>query len=237
VLYKLLRQIEVRSQWAMGKGYSAPAEREVALALRASGGSPAVVVDGGANIGDWSAAVLAQHSPMRLLLIEPDPGNATRLRTRFADAKNATVAEVALSDRSGEATLFADSSGSGLGSLTNRDLTASGIAFKPMATVKTDTIAGLMDAHGLDRIDLLKLDIEGHELTALSVAPLDRIGVIQFEFGGANIDSKTYFRDFWTLLSPSFDIFRISPFGLAPVRGYREQDETFVFSNYICVRK
>jgi FkbM family methyltransferase len=147
VLYKLLRQIEVRSQWTMGKGYSAPVEREVALALRAAGGSPAVVVDGGANVGDWSAAVLAQHSPERLLLIEPDPGNAARLRTRFADTKIATVAEVALSDQSGEATLFADSSGSGLGSLHNRDLSASGIAFNPMATVKTDTIAGLMNEH------------------------------------------------------------------------------------------
>lgn len=39
--------------------------------------------------------------------------------------------------------------------------------------------------HDIDHIDLLKLDIEGHELAALR---------------GANIDSRTYFWDFFYFL-------------------------------------
>ena len=46
------------------------------------------------------------------------------------------------------------------------------------------------------RIDIAKLDIEGHELQALTGfgAALSACRVIQFEFGGCNIDTRTFFQ-------------------------------------------
>ena len=49
---------------------------------------------------------------------------------------------------------------------------------------------------------------------------------IQFEFGGANIDSRTFFQDFWYFFqSKEFELFRITPFGLIEINNYSEQDE------------
>jgi hypothetical protein len=89
-------------------------------------------------------------------------------------------------------------------------------------------------------LDIVKIDIEGHELAAL-----DGFGdailatrVLQFEFGGSNIDTRTYFQDFWYFFRRfEFDLYRITPFGLAYVDRYREVDETFLVTNYVAVNR
>ncbi|WP_445778772.1 hypothetical protein [Shewanella sp.] len=45
---------------------------------------------------------------------------------------------------------------------------------------------------------MIKIDIEGHELSVLKVfgAAIEATKVIQFEFGDCNIDTRTYFQDF-----------------------------------------
>lgn len=53
-----------------------------------------------------------------------------------------------------------------------------------------------------------------------------------------NIDSRTFFRDYWDLLNPlGFSIFRIAPGGiLIQIREYREELEYFkIVSNYVAV--
>ena len=48
-------------------------------------------------------------------------------------------------------------------------------------------------------IDYIKIDVEGHELDALEGFGdlIKKVRLIQFEFGGCNIDTRTYFQDFW----------------------------------------
>jgi hypothetical protein len=91
------------------------------------------------------------------------------------------------------------------------------------------------------RIDFLKLDVEGHELSILRGASRllaeGRVSMLQFEFGPANIYSRTYFYDFWSLLSGSFDLYRIIPRGIVPVRFYGEHHEVFLTTNYLAVRR
>ena len=69
----------------------------------------------------------------------------------------------------------------------------------------------------------------------------DKIGnvrSIQFEFGGCNIDTKTYFQDFWYFFKErDFDLYRISPLGLIRILEYKESDEFFTATNYIAKRK
>src|SRR5438046_3858081 len=52
-------------------------------------------VDVGANIGDWSARLISRMSdrPLALLLYEPQPACASRLRERFAERTDAEVIE------------------------------------------------------------------------------------------------------------------------------------------------
>ena len=83
--------------------------------------------------------------------------------------------------------------------------------------------------------------IEGHELKALKGAARmineKKVDVIQFEFGGCNIDSRTYFQDFFYLLKDNFTIYRILRDGLLEMPTYQETHEIFITINYLAVKK
>jgi hypothetical protein len=84
------------------------------------------------------------------------------------------------------------------------------------------------------------MDVEGHELEILEGAKnsLINLEIIQFEFGGANIDTRTYFQDFWYFFQNSgFEIYRLIPSGTMLITHYSECDETFRTTNYIAVKK
>ena len=92
------------------------------------------------------------------------------------------------------------------------------------------------EEESIDNIRFLKLDVEGHELDVLKGAERmrgeGRISSIQWEFGGCNIDSRTYFRDFFYLLNDQYRIFRVVKDGIYPVTGYWESLEIFETVNY-----
>jgi hypothetical protein len=95
---------------------------------------------------------------------------------------------------------------------------------------------------GIGRIGFLKLDIEGHEFRALqgASAMIDsgNIDCIQFEFGQCDIDSRTFFQDFYYLLKGNYTIYRILKNGLHEIRGYKETYELFRgTTNYLAIRK
>ena len=79
------------------------------------------------------------------------------------------------------------------------------------------------------KINFCKLVVEGHELTILNSIKnnFDKFEVIQFEFGGCNLDTRIYFRDFLNLLNKDYNIFLISPSGPILLKKYRELDEIF----------
>jgi hypothetical protein len=88
------------------------------------------------------------------------------------------------------------------------------------------------------------MDIEGHELFALRGAKnalkAGCIRALSFEFGSGNINSRTFFRDFWDLLTMyEYKIVRVLPGGkLYSVRAYNEDLEYFRgVSNYIAYRQ
>jgi len=83
--------------------------------------------------------------------------------------------------------------------------------------------------------------VEGHELKVLQGAfhllSSQAIDYIQFEFGGANIDSKTFLQDFFYYLNPYYKIFRIVRDGLTPLEGYAERFEIFMYSNFLALSR
>lgn len=107
--------------------------------------------------------------------------------------------------------------------------------------IQVRTIDRFCAEAAVDRIDFLKIDVEGHELSVLRGAQRmlesGAIPIIQFEFGPANIYSRTYFYDFWSLLSGAYDLFRIVPQGIAPLNYYGEHHEIFLTTNYLAIKK
>ena len=65
-----------------------------------------------------------------------------------------------------------------------------------------------------------------------------RIGVIQFEFGGANLDSRTNFQDFYYLMKKyEFDLYIINRYGLWPLACYDEMYEQYRTTNFAAIAK
>lgn len=90
-------------------------------------------------------------------------------------------------------------------------------------------------------IDLLKIDIEGHELVALKGAKslIDSLSIkfIQFEFGKCDIDADVFFRDFYEILSPGYHIYRIVSDGLFEIKKYNSSLEIFHTANFLAERR
>ena len=115
--------------------------------------------------------------------------------------------------------------------------------FKETKTLKkiTKTLTEIFEENNVPSlINYMSIDIEGYELQALESfgSALAVTKVIQLEFGGCNIDTKTYFQDFWYFFKEhQFDLYRITPFGLQPLNKYTEMDECFRTTNYVAVNQ
>lgn len=238
--FKLLSLLERISAYAQRKGYGATTIRQeidqLQSLLRIQ---PALAVDVGANVGNYTAELRRINPTLEIHTFEPSATNMEKLNNRFKNDNLVKLVPFALSDRTGSATLFSNELGSGLGSLTKRKLDHFNIAFEAKEEISTIRLDDYWKEHLQSRpIDIVKVDIEGHELDALNGfgAALNATKIIQFEFGGCNISTRTFFQDFWYFFKGNnFKIYRITPLGIEKIEHYSESDEYFSTTNYIAV--
>jgi FkbM family methyltransferase len=220
--------------------------REV-VAPACRGASAPVVFDVGANVGDYSRLV-RRHLPAALVYaFEPSAPVFRELERNLSQAEGAErfrPFNLGLSDEEKTVELYSytvEGQEQSLISSIDRRLPTQVVSVEVSASerIHVRTLDRFCEAEGVTRIDFLKLDVEGHELSVLRGARrmLDAVSLIQFEFGPANIYSRTYFYDFWTLLSDRFDLFRIIPRGIVPITFYGEHREVFLTTNYLAVRR
>jgi FkbM family methyltransferase len=239
---RLLHLVERVAAYAQGKGYGATTvQQEVKLLQSLLRTEPKLAIDIGGNIGNYTAELRKRNPSLEIHTFEPSVTNIAALSTRFHNDSLITVVPLALSDRAGSATLFSNEPGSGLGSLTKRNLEHFNIAFEAMEAVNTIRFEDYWSETLQGRpLDLVKIDIEGHEFAALNGfgRALDATKILQFEFGGCNIDTRTYFQDFWYFFKErNFETFRITPLGAEKLTRYKESDEYFGTTNYIAANK
>ncbi len=133
--------------------------------------------------------------------------------------------------------MFGDRPGSPLGSLYERQLDHLEISVAKTEDVVVTTADDYAAVHQISHVDLLKVDAEGHELHVLRGAERllaeERVGLVQFEFGGTNIDSRTFLRDFYELLEPRYELHRVLGDGVYPIGPYRETSEIFTTTNFL----
>jgi hypothetical protein len=96
------------------------------------------------------------------------------------------------------------------------------------------------ERNNIDRIDLLKIDVEGHEFAVLRGAKhflsTGAISMVQFEYGGTFIDSHTFLKDIWEYLKdvhPSFEFYKIVRNGVVHVPKYDPRLDDFKYSNWV----
>jgi FkbM family methyltransferase len=199
-----------------------------------------VFFDIGANNGAYSKVLRHLVPAATIYAFEPHPKSFAALQTVLA-GDDAVLVNQALSETPGEMTLydFAEHDGSTQASLSREAVALfSGNVVEHRVTC--NTIDGFMAERGIDRIDLLKVDTEGFDLSVLRGArqalAAGRIGTIQFEFIPANIITKTRIRDFMALLS-NYQLHRICLNGeLIPLAPYDvKRCEVYVMQNLIAL--
>ena len=206
------------------------------VAIQMTGERPAVF-DGGAHVGDFAQGVLDARPRATVHAFEPASDTFAALASRFPHGVQ--LHNYGLSDFEGEASLYVDGKQSLAASLfpQERRHWEHHNEFHGVGDVKIRTIDSVCAEEGIDRIDLLKLDIEGAELAALKGAQRmlarKRIGLIQFEFGLPAVAAGVHFRDFYDLLD-GWDIHRIVKDGVVPVR-YHERWEILWTANYLAI--
>lgn len=241
-ILNLLNFVEKAAAFAQGKGYgTATITREVGIVQSFLSAKPLLAIDIGGNIGNYSAELRRRNKDMDIHVFEPASTNVDKLVKRFKDDDRINIVPFGLSDDASSAKLYANEPGSGLGSLTRRNLDHINVAFDHEEDVNLMRFDDYWRRELQSRpIDLVKIDVEGHELATLRGfgEALRVTKVLQFEFGGCNVDTRTYFRDFWNYLGEQgFTIYRITPLGAALIPKYREADEFFSTTNYVAVAK
>ena len=207
--------------------------------------NPLIVFDVGANVGVYTRALLAELADKAIVYaFEPATKTFEILENHVGSNENVKLYALGFGHEEASATLYSAGEGSKLGSLydTTARLSRLGLAVEELESVNLTTIDLFCEREGVDRIHLLKLDVEGHELKVLEgsrgMLASGRIDALQFEFGAANVDSRTFFRDFFDLLSDRYELFRVLQDGLFPVREYRETYEVYKrATNYLALRR
>jgi len=240
---ELPRSISIDMNGMDGKGYGADSiftEVKSALSLDPGNQKEGIIVfDIGSNIGNYAQEILKSKQVKKIYCFEPSKSSFSKLAERFSSETKVELFNIALGNKECHATLYSDSDTSGLASLTKRRVEHFGIDFENSETIHMKTLTQITQELGVIP-DFIKIDVEGHELDVLNggMEILSKVKLIQFEFGGANIDTRTYFQDFWYFFQQnSFDVFRITPNGVKQIHYYLEEDEYFKTTNFLARNK
>ena len=131
-----------------------------------------VVLDVGANNGVWASNLskLIKHHDPHFYLFECAPYCFEGLQNRTDQINNPTIIRKAVSNKIGEIKLYLPSVGSGLASVHKRHDTSIVHYEYDEIFVQTITIDDYIEENGINKIDILKIDVEGHELEVLKGA-------------------------------------------------------------------
>ena len=206
--------------------------------------SPApVLFDVGAHTGNYSRALAAAFPQSTVYAFEPNPETFEQLKAQCsgpircvnlglgAERSRQTIYTYPASgERASEhSSLFKEV----VVDLHNQQAPA-------QFDLELTTLDEFCAKQGIGTIDFLKIDTEGNELNVLRGASKmlaeGRIQAVQFEFNSMNVVSRVFLRDFYQIL-PEFDLFRLHPKGLIPLKKYDVRNEIFVIQNFLAIKR
>ncbi len=222
---------------------------EVALVRRLARFSPRQVLDVGANLGDWTRAVVESCPLAHVHAFEIDPETAARLADSCAPfADRVTVNSLGLSDEEGETFIYRVELEQPEAIRWTTTVPPSAIVRSlldrgPVSSVPATTITGdaYLAMRVIEHVDLLKIDVEGAELRVLrgfrNALQRGAVTVIQFEYNDNAPRAHALLADFHAMLEPlGYALGRLSPEGVA-FKPYDIEDEDFDGPNYVAVHR
>jgi hypothetical protein len=170
------------------------------------------ILDSGADEGQYARVVLRSCPSAKLAAFEANPTSFQKLATNL---KGASV------------------------SLHNFGLSDNDQLVNDQRLRRLDDVVADL---GISKINLFRIDAAGNELAVLHGAEKTirsgLIDLIHFKFGEANMNYRTFFKDFWDFLSHQYNLYRLVQNGEIHISQYIPSFcELFAFQNVVCVRK
>lgn len=248
-LWRLGRSLYLAARRESGNDIATNGERRVQraaiAAARAQGRTP-LVLDVGANYGQWAGALIdgaaEQGAPLTLISFEPVPevhaALEAALARRAGPGLSLSARRLALADAPGTARFSVMGEGSG----THHLGTDSFDAATRIIEVEVGTVDAFLAAEGLGEVDLLKVDCEGYDPLVLKGARASlaagRIGAVQFEYNSRWIQSRHYLRDIFTLIDGlPYRLGKVTPGGVEIYGRWEMEMERLFEANYLLVRE
>ncbi|BAZ16088.1 hypothetical protein NIES4071_79630 [Calothrix sp. NIES-4071] len=199
------------------------------------------VFDVGASTGQFANDVIEiLGAKANIYCFEPQNKCYVSLINRFSHQDNVSISNFALSKENTTGNIYFSSEGEAIASLTPN------ILIKNAGNVRQDEITiKTLDSFCADKdisvIDLLKIDVEGHEIDVLlgSERMLARGGIkcIQFEFGQTCLSTRVFMHDFFELLGDKYDFYRVLRNGVYKINDYHYGLEIFKITNFLAIQR
>lgn len=199
------------------------------------------VFDIGANLGNWANLALKINPHINLHCFEPSQFTYQRLLANHFPP-NVICNHLGLSSSPGEANLLIFEEGAGINSLYQRQGLEKGwglSAQRSTEKIRLETMDRYCKSRGIQgMIDFCKVDVEGHELEVFkgmtALIENRQIKIIQFEYGGCNIDSGVLLKDIFNFFKRfDYSFFKIYPNNLRPILQYDQRLENFQYQNWV----
>jgi len=204
---------------------------------------PYILFDVGANQGKYTTRLAGTFADtdFRIHAFEPSKQIFDVFNNNTKQLSHITSHQFGFGSKQEHVVLHKRAALSGHASVYNRRLEHFDMALDIKEEIELKTLDQFCAEQGIGHIHFLKMDVEGHEWHCLQGASgmieKGAIDFIQFEFGGCNIDSRTFFQDFWYLLNDKYHFFRVLKDGLQPIDAYNERLEIFKNINFLLQRK
>jgi FkbM family methyltransferase len=218
--------------------------RVLAQALRECSTDRSIVFDVGANEGAFTAYVLDLCRNAEVYAFEPNPPTYARLAARFADCRGVHLHSFGLSESEAVLQLadYAEADGSshasfspaGIASIQPRQRGRPEPALVHTA-VSVVTLDSVLRRYGIETVDYLKLDVEGHErsvlLGARDAIAAGRLRNVQVEVNTHHALTGCSLHQIAALL-PGYEIYKVLPDGLYRVELCALHD-IFRYANFL----
>ena len=212
--------------------------------MRRNLGKCNIIFDIGANSGEWTKLALKINQNIELHCFEPGSHIFKKLISNDLP-DNVICNNFGLSSAKCEKPLFTFENSSGFNSLYQRQGLENGWGLKiqmQKERVKLDTLENYCREKNISEIDLMKVDVEGHEFEVLkggkSLFDRAQVKMIQFEYGGCNIDSGVFLKDIFNFFkNMNYSFYKIYPDYIRHVQRYDQRLDNFQYQNWLIIKK